>query len=82
MREICDAIEKIIPVEWDRYTDGKIINVYGWIKRSDSQRDFLLLQIMDGKFGFVTSSAKYSKVLHEYLFGSLEEHHDCIKYNT
>ncbi len=80
MKEICESISNIVPVEWDRYTEGKITNVYGWIKRSDGQRDFLLIQLMDGKFGFVTSSAKYSKVLHEYLFGDLVEHNDCIKY--
>ena len=74
-----------IPVEWDRYTcSGNIVyNLYGWIKRTDGDRDFLVLQVFltgDAPIvSFVTSSAKYSKAISEVLFKESAGHTECIK---
>jgi len=75
-------IKTSIPVEWDRYTDGNgFYNIYGWISRSDGQRDFLLLQFQDDlkDINFVTSSAKYSKQICDLLYGEFNIHVPCKK---
>jgi hypothetical protein len=81
LNEIADKI----PVEWDRYTcSGNIVyNIYGWVRRSDGDRDFVLVQFfLNGgipMMSFVTSSAKYSKQIGEVICGIDFEHSDCIK---
>lgn len=78
----------IIPVEWDRYVNnGGQYFVYGWIKRSDGQRDFLVLdmEIKDMALycnTFVTSSAKYSREIMKHIFLSDVGHTDCQKIET
>lgn len=73
-----------IPVIWDRFTsDDGFFVVYGWIARSDGQRDFLMIS-MDVDYPaedvfFTTSSAKYSREIMKCLFGSDEDHNDCRK---
>ncbi len=73
-----------IPIEWDRFTeDDGDYNIYGWIMREDSQRDFVLLQlyIEDDKIkgGYVTSSAKYTKEICIFMFNDASEHEPCKK---
>ncbi|MCX6216524.1 hypothetical protein [Spirosoma sp.] len=83
--EAMDELSMNIPIQWDRYTktdDGYYV-VYGWIARSDGQRDFIMLAMwetdkIDDIF-FTTSSAKYSRRILEVLFGSAEDHNDCRK---
>lgn len=80
-KEILKQISEVIPVTWDRYAPSeKQFIVFGWIARSDLQRDFLIIWFNEGdeldKVGFATSSAKYSAKVSE-LFNS--EHTDCIK---
>ena len=83
IKEFLKLFVNVVPLEWDRYTENEgFYNVYGWIKRTDKQRDFLLLQFDDSALldvGFVTSSAKYSKAIHDYLSEDIDEHNDCIK---
>lgn len=75
---------KVFPIVWDRFTelDGDY-NIYGWIKRKDGQRDFVLLQLYiegeDIKGGFVTSSAKYSAPICNYMYGESKDHNNCLK---
>lgn len=77
-------LENAVPVAWDRYTVSEFgaYNIYGWIGRSDGNRDFLLLQIMNDKdlnVGYVTSSAKYTNEIASILFGETPPHNTCIK---
>ena len=78
-------LENAVPVSWDRYTmsDVGAYNIYGWIKRSDNERDFLLLQIINDEsglnVGYVTSSAKYTKEIGLLLFGENAPHNTCTK---
>lgn len=84
-----ERIKTVVPVEWDRFTYSSmserqgVYNIYGWIHRTDGQRDFLLLLLtqIDGYMypNFVTSSAKYSKLINAFLFGENAPHSDCIK---
>lgn len=67
-------------LEWDRYTlpDDDLI-IYGWIRRSDGNRDFLLVTFRPEEWvEFTTSSAKFSERFSK-LFG-YSEHSSCIKY--
>ena len=76
------------PVEWDRYCEsGNHYDVYGWIRRRDGQRDFVLLHFditaLPGRkldVNFVTSSAKYSEEIYKFIFdGETEGHNSCIR---
>lgn len=81
-------LENAVPVSWDRYTISDIgaYNIYGWLPRSDEQRDFLLLQIISDEsglnVGYVTSSAKYTQEIGSLLFGENAPHNTCIKIET
>ncbi len=84
LREYIELMAKSIPIEWDRFTvEGDDYNIYGWIMREDSQRDFVLLElyIEDGniKGGYVTSSAKYTKEICIFMFNDASEHEPCKK---
>lgn len=84
IRSYLNEFSKHFPVEWDRYTrDDNYFEIYGWIKRRDENRDFVLLQltVVDRKIngGFTTSSAKYSEAICRYMFGAESEHSHCIK---
>lgn len=85
-------LAKIVPIEWDRFvvtedTVDKDWDIYGWIERKDGQRDFVLLSLyLDSengikkiRGGFVTSSAKYSKVIYKYFHGNVKGHNNCQK---
>jgi len=82
---LLDVIKKDIPVTWDRFTEyNGYYNVYGWLPRSDGQRDFLLLQALfttgvTPELEYVTSSAKYSAKIHEILYGDTASHINCKK---
>jgi hypothetical protein len=84
IKKYIDWIAFNFPIEWDRFVekDGEY-GIYGWIKRKDGQRDFVLLEIYEEngqiKGGFSTSSAKYSKKLHEFLYGKKVPHNPCKK---
>lgn len=84
LKKFIEDIAKLIPIEWDRFTekDG-YYNIYGWIKRKDEQRDFVLFNLyLDNgeiKGGFCTSSAKYSKEIFKFFYGTTEGHGDCKK---
>lgn len=84
MKKFIDDIAKIIPIQWDRFTekDG-YYNIYGWIKRKDGERDFVLFQLyLDNgeiKGSYCTSSAKYSKEIFKLFYGTYEGHNDCKK---
>lgn len=75
---LTDAMKRFDMVEWDRWAGSRDnYSAFGWIKRSDGQRDFLALDIVDGEIvDFVTSSAKYSKKFCEIMGW---EHSDCVK---
>lgn len=87
IKEIIEEMQKTIPVEWDRFAvDEKgDYDIYGWIKRNDGQRDFILLQLFiengEVKGGFCTSSAKYSKAIFDFLYPGTEDkgHNKCQK---
>jgi hypothetical protein len=77
------VMDKLPMVEWDRCVrpgDGTFI-VYGWIARSDGQRDFVVLSFLwptDPTAAlFTTSSAKHSAEIARLLYGSEAEHIDC-----
>ena len=85
--QIITKIQESIPVKWDRFTvnDDDYYVVYGWIARSDGDRDFLVVSMENYDSGnvfdvfYTTSSAKYSKQLCMILYGEDEGHSDCIK---
>ena len=81
--KVLELISEKIPVEWDRYVnDERTYSVYGWIQRGDGKRDFLLVTIKEdlGMYvSFVTSSAKYSRMITELIHGGTSEHIDCKK---
>jgi hypothetical protein len=81
-RELLLEMAKAFPITWDRFTHQVNVgfSVYGWIPRSDGQRDFVLLETMilnSGEYGrsFVTSSAKYSEAISRWL--GFEDHSTC-----
>lgn len=82
--EYINLMAVAIPIEWDRFTEeGGDYNIYGWIQRSDGQRDFVLLMLdrKDDKIkgGFVTSSAKYSAAICQFMFNEEGDHEPCKK---
>lgn len=85
IKQFIESVAKLIPIEWDRFTESKSgdYNIYGWIKRKDGQRDFVLFQLYleNGaiKGGFCTSSAKYSKDIYMCLYGTTKGHNSCQK---
>jgi len=70
MKQFTDACPEL---NWDRYmdyladNDKKVYAIYGWIKRKDGDRDFLVISFYDDEnlsvesVWYTTSSAKYSK---------------------
>ncbi len=82
IKQFIEDAAKNFPIEWDRFTEKNgDFNIYGWIKRKDGSRDFVLFMIYieDGglKGNFCTSSAKYSRDLFKWFFGTTEGHNDC-----
>jgi hypothetical protein len=79
---ILKTLETAIPINWDRYTstDEGFYVVYGWIPRSDGDRDFLMItwdKSEPDEAWYTTSSAKYSRIIMRVLTGSDDDHNDC-----
>ena len=76
------TLQDIPFVIWDRYLDivykgNRIINVFGWIDREDSYKDFVDLEFnlkTSQVFFISTSSKKYSEEISKILGSS---HVDC-----
>lgn len=71
-------------VTWDRLVFGDVGDnsygqVFGWIPRSDGQRDFVLITSWSNwdTVDFNTSSAKHSAEIDRILFGHNENHGTC-----
>lgn len=86
LSELEDELEALDFVEWDRWTGGEwaeghgYVTVYGWIEREgDDYKDFVeVMRWDDGSLYFTTSSAKYTKDIHNVLFDEpAEAHNDC-----
>ena len=78
-----DVLRALDFVAWDRATIAEdVITFFGWIRRSDGQRDFAYLEF-DRAIGTVnwwaTSSAKYSRRMTEIVAPG-SEHCDCVPY--
>lgn len=78
---VCNALPF---VTWDRLTIGDLDDdsygqVFGWIPRSDGQRDFVIVTSWASwdTVNFNTSSAKYSEEINAILFGAGAEHGTC-----
>ena len=84
IKEELKLLEKGIPVEWDRVSIADndfpaVYNIFGWIKRRDGKRDFVVYSyVTDTISMFVTSSAKFSKKMSENWKTT---HSDCIKFS-
>lgn len=82
---VLEKLKEAIPVEWDRFTktDDGFYVVYGWIARTDGQRDFVLFEMWDYErpenVFCTTSSAKYSEEIGRILYGSADGHNPCRK---
>ncbi len=85
---VIDLLKKLndsIPVEWDRFTktEDNYYVVYGWIKRHDGERDFLMIGLWANDppedVFYTTSSAKYSMEISRVLYGSADDHNPCRK---
>jgi len=71
-------------VNWDRFTVGdwggeQYINVYGWIDRDDSYKDFVLVIFWPESEGIyhTTSSAEHTEDITQKLHGEEGGHNDC-----
>lgn len=81
-QQVARYVAALPEVAWDRLAgDDETVNVFGWITRSDGQRDFALLRFAFDELGvdisFSTSSAKHSAEFTRRLFGPEVEHSDC-----
>ena len=67
--EIKKVLKQFTEVKWDRFVfANNCTSVFGWIKRKDGQRDFLLIDFDEFDIvGYATSSAKYSKIFAKRL---------------
>lgn len=75
---VAELMNRVPEVKWDRCVVGEVRGcAYGWIDRDDGKKDFFLLMWDSGKWGFTTSSAKYSREFSERLFGTSQGHRDC-----
>jgi hypothetical protein len=76
-----EVLRRLTMVEWDRCTSSDVdMAVYGWIARSDGQRDFVMVVFIAGSphpESFATSSAKYSREIMRLLCGDDKGHIDC-----
>lgn len=60
-----DTLTKGVSVQWDRYVYDEELMVFGWISRTDGQRDFIIVIFRENETRYYTSSAKYSKLFSE-----------------
>lgn len=83
-KDICKILSDKIPVTWDRFTlKDNYYMIYGWIKRRDCNRDFVLIYFENpcelSDVGFCTSSAKYSEQISTLLMQNIG-HVGCINF--
>ncbi len=74
-----EQMNKLPEVRWDRCTvrdPGYVASAFGWIDRPDGRSDFVLV-FFGERFGFVTSSAEYTREISKRLLGTDEGHRDC-----
>jgi len=88
LKYILEYLYENTPVLWDRYTlnDDSHFCLFGWFPRSDGQRDFLVVYGYDNNMDmnslyYTTSSAKHTKEIQRLIYGSDEDHSDCIPIN-
>ncbi len=69
-----EDMQKLPFVNWDRFIEfGDDLDVYGWIDRKDSYKDFVLFKYKyiqeddDWEMSYSNSSDKYSKAIFELL---------------
>ena len=88
MEKLIDVLNRLkdeVEVEWDRFTlsaDNNFYFVYGWIKRKDGQRDFVIIEFWcdsPDALWYSTSSAKYTEKICEIISGQKGEHNPCRK---
>jgi len=86
--KLTDTLKQLaenFPIEWDRFTQDESNNfhcVYGWINRSDGQRDFILIEYWSDcpdNVWYCTSSAKYSAEISKLMYGETTNHNQCQK---
>ncbi len=77
--DIADILNALPFVLWDRCTvAGDETTIYGWIDRRDGRKDFVLVQFTGPLVGFTTSSARWSRTIHEVIYGPRAgDHNDC-----
>lgn len=69
-------LEKLDFVNWDRYFgEGENLVFFGWIKRKDNYKDFVVLDFSVLPVWFATSSKEHSKKIGELL--EHRSHSDC-----
>lgn len=74
---IIQTLKKFDFVMWDRYFgESESLTFYGWIKRTDKYKDFLILDFGVKPIWWATSSEKYSKKIAEILN---QDHSRCYR---
>lgn len=69
---ITSVLKTLSFVNWDRFTQPteSEYHFYGWIERDkDSNKDFVVISIVDDTVWFITSSKKYSNEISQILNG-------------
>ena len=77
-----NVLSRAVGVEWDR-TSGpaSAFNVFGWIRREDGGRDFVVVGFEYSEVsGYATSSARHSLLIGRLLYGSADywNHYPCV----
>lgn len=78
--KFAESLLKKLPfVQWDRYVDAwkemDHLVFYGWIKRKDSYKDFVVIFVnKNSTYNWLTSSAELSNKI-SLLLGGTEDHH-------
>lgn len=73
-----NTLKKLPFVKWDRWVETPMgIQVYGWIERKDSYKDFVLISFESTLYWFTTSSALRTKEISELLGMDGKEHKSC-----
>lgn len=86
LKNYLNNLASVFPIVWDRFVgpDNGQYCIYGWIERTDGKRDFVVIFAMNDndnwEIGMVTSSAKYSAKMSEYITNTKNNHLVCQKY--
>ena len=80
-KEIETILEEMHFVQWDRFCgeidNDETVQIYGWIEREDSYKDFVVLEHSGCHISCITSSKKYSQEIARIVTGSADNHEDC-----